>query len=56
MERFIRINELMSITGLAKSTVWLWVKQGRLPAGRKLSPRVTVWLESEITAYIAKVA
>ena len=56
MERFIRINELMSITGLAKSTVWLWVKQGRLPAGRKLSPRVTVWYESEIITFMGKAA
>ena len=55
-ERLIRIQEVMEMTGLAKSTVWLWVKEGKLPAGHKLSPRVTVWYESEIMAYIYQVA
>lgn len=55
MDRFMRITEVMRITGLAKSTVWLWVKEGKLPPGYKLSPRITVWRESEIMAYIEEV-
>ena len=52
MDRFIRINEVMELTGLAKSTVWAWIASGRLPKGTKLSPRVTVWRESEIQGWI----
>ncbi|WP_373033563.1 helix-turn-helix transcriptional regulator [Sulfurovum sp.] len=54
MDRFIRIKEVMELTGLAKSTVWAWVASGRLPKGTKLSSRVTVWRESEIQTWIEK--
>ncbi len=49
---FIRIAGVMQRTGLARSTVWLWVKQGKLPAPIKLSDRVTVWRESELNAWM----
>ena len=48
MSNFLRITEVMKMTGLAKSTVWLWVKEGKLPQPIKLSPRVTVWEENSI--------
>lgn len=55
MDRLIRLPEVMRLTGLAKSTVWLWVSQGKLPTPTKLSPRVSVWRESEIQNYITEV-
>ncbi len=55
MDRLIRIPEVMKITGLAKSTIWLWVKQGKLPSPYKLSSRVTVWRESELMHFIAEI-
>ena len=54
--RFIRIKEVMHKTGIARSTVWYMVKKGTLPKPRKLSPRVTVWIESEIDEFIEKIA
>lgn len=54
MDRLVRIPDVMKITGLAKSTVWLWVKQGKLPAPIKLSSRVTVWRESELIRFVAE--
>ncbi|WP_304546143.1 helix-turn-helix transcriptional regulator [Sulfurimonas microaerophilic] len=52
MDKLIRINQVMDLVGIKKSTVWLWVKQGKLPQPKKLSPRVTVWKESDILEYI----
>lgn len=54
MSNFLRITEVMKITGLAKSTVWLWVKEGNLPQPIKLSPRVTVWEEEKISNLMKK--
>ena len=55
-ERLIRIPKVMEKTGLARSTVWLFVKNGKLPKPIKLSERVTVWKESEIIDYINSLA
>ena len=52
MDRLLRLPEVMKLTGLAKSTVWLWVQQGKLPKPTKLSPRVSVWKESELKAWL----
>ncbi len=52
MNKFIRINQVMEKTGLAKSTVWLWVKENKLPKAIKLSPRITVWKESDIDNWL----
>jgi len=52
--RLIRIKEVMNKVGIARSTVWYMVKKGGFPQPRKLSPRVTVWVESEIDEFIEK--
>ncbi|WP_321311953.1 AlpA family phage regulatory protein [Halarcobacter sp.] len=52
MTRFIRIPDVIKKTGLAKSTIWLWVKEGKFPKPIKLSPRVTVWEEEKIELWI----
>lgn len=31
------------ILPISASTWWLWVKTGRVPVGRKLSPKCTAW-------------
>ena len=49
---FIRIKDVMKKTGLARSTIWLWVKEGKLPKPIKLSERVTVWKESDIDEWM----
>lgn len=49
---FLRIKDVMKKTGLAKSTIWLWIKEGKIPKPIKLSERVTVWKESDIDDWI----
>jgi prophage regulatory protein len=51
-ERLIRIPEVMSKLGIGRSTVWQYVKENKMPKPSKLSPKVTVWRETEIQAYI----
>ena len=48
MSNFLRVAQVAKKIGIGKSTVWLWVKEGKLPEPIKLSPRVTVWRESDI--------
>ena len=52
MNKYIRLQDVMRKTGIAKSTIWLWVKEDKFPKPIKLSARITVWDESEIENWI----
>lgn len=39
--------------GVASSTLWLWVRQGKIPAPVKISPRVAAWRNEELHAWAA---
>jgi prophage regulatory protein len=47
-KRYLRLPQVLERIPVSKSTWWAGVKKGIFPASIKLSPRVTVWLESEI--------
>lgn len=52
-ERFLRKPEVLSRTGISRSHLYWLMTRGRFPASIPLSPRVTVWLESDVDAWIA---
>jgi prophage regulatory protein len=55
MEKLLRVQDVAEILGIGKSTVWLWVKQERLPQPIHLSTRVSAWKLSAINNFIASV-
>lgn len=54
MSNFLRITEVMKMTGIAKSTIWLWVKEEKFPQPIKLSPRITVWEQSKVQEWMGQ--
>ena len=36
------------MTGIARSTIWLWVGEGKFPKPIKLSPRITICEEEKV--------
>ena len=48
MAKFLRIKDVMDKTGIARSTIWLWVSEDKFPKPIKLSPRITVWENSKL--------
>jgi len=46
--RMLRLREVMLITGLGRSTVWLSVKQGTLPPPVKIGAKSVAWSSLEI--------
>ena len=52
----MRPKNAAAMLGIGLSTFWRYVQQGRLPPGTHLSPRCTVWLRSDLEAFLAKVA
>lgn len=53
-EKLLRIVSVSKKTEIAQSTIWLWVTEGKFPEPIKLSPRITVWRESDIDRWIER--
>jgi prophage regulatory protein len=51
-DTILRLPEVKARTGLAKSTVFLYVKQGIFPRPIELGPNAIGWVESEIQDWI----
>lgn len=50
-----RVDQLIAPDGplpISRSTFWNWVKAGKLPAGLRLSKRVTCWRVGDIQEII----
>lgn len=56
-ERYLRMPELRKkLGGIGRSTVWRWVRDGRLPQPIRLGGRFSVWPEDAIDAVLKKQA
>lgn len=52
-KRILRITDVMNLTGLKRSTVYLWGKQGRFPRPFKIGgSRAAAWASGEVQAWI----
>jgi prophage regulatory protein len=50
--QLLRISEVSHFTSLAKSTINLWVAQGKFPKPIALSPTIKVWKNQQILDWI----
>ena len=51
-DQLLRITEVSSLTSLAKSTINLWVAQGKFPKPLTLSPTIKVWRNQSLIEWI----
>jgi len=51
---FLRRKDVQFRTGLARSTIYLYIKQGAFPKPVPLGRRAVGWLESEVSAWITE--
>ncbi len=49
---YLRLADILELIPVSKSTWWNWVAQKKVPPGRKLSPRVTVWSREDVLALV----
>ena len=52
MDSFLRINQVMEITALKKSTIWWLVSKKEFPKQIKISERISVWKKSDIEVWM----
>ena len=50
--RLLRINQVLAIVPISRSSWWEGCRTGRYPKPIKLSPRTTVWRAEDIAAFI----
>jgi prophage regulatory protein len=50
--RFLRIGQVVEVTGLPKSTIYELIAENRFPKQVLISDRVVGWIESEIREWM----
>ena len=50
--RFLRLPEVIQISGYRRTTIYEMIKAGNFPAPVHLGPRAVAWLESEVEAWM----
>lgn len=48
----LRLPKVMQKTGLKRATIYLHIKQNKLPKQFKIGQQAVAWLESDIDAWI----
>ena len=51
-ERFLRLTEVITRTGLSRSTIYRYISESPFPANISLGSNCVAWLESEIAQWI----
>lgn len=54
MIRVLRLPMVMDRTGVARSTIYLWMNQGQFPRQIKLGERTVAWVEDEIEQWLTE--
>lgn len=52
-DRLIRVDEVIELTGLARTTIWRRERDGDFPARRRLGENSVAWSEREVLEWIA---
>jgi len=50
--RFLRLPEVIQISGYRRTSIYEMIKAGNFPAPVHLGPRAVAWLESEVEAWM----
>lgn len=49
---FYRVNDILEIIPIGRSTWWQWVASGKAPEPVRLGPRTTAWRMEDIDLFI----
>lgn len=53
-DRFLRLNAVLEITGLTRSTLYRKIDDGTFPRQIRISTRCTAWRESAVQEWLRK--
>ena len=50
--KFYRVSQLVDMLNVSKSSIYLWVSQGKFPKSFKIGGGTSVWSEIDISEWI----
>ena len=50
--RIMRLNEVKAVTGLSKTTIYRFEKEGRFPSRVSLGERSVGWFENDVEGFL----
>ena len=53
LDRILRLPEVIRLTGVCRSTILAWSREGRFPTKVALGPRSVGWSERAVQVWIA---
>ncbi len=51
--KYIRLGQVLDLTGVSKTTVWRWVREGRFPKPFKLGLNCSAWRLDEVEQWLS---
>lgn len=51
VDRLIKIEEVLHICGLSRSSIYAFIQRGEFPVQVKLSKKASAWVQSEVIAW-----
>ncbi|WP_248769049.1 AlpA family transcriptional regulator [Pseudomonas sp. MWU12-2345] len=56
IDRFLRLNEVLHITGLGRNTVYRRIREGTFPKQFRIGPNSVAWRQSAISQWMLALA
>lgn len=54
MNKILRIDEVVRVTGVPRSTLYEMIGRGEFPKQIRLTPRATGWVEAEVQDWLSQ--
>ena len=53
IDRFLRLDEVLHVTGIGRNTVYRRIREGTFPKQVKIGPKSVAWRQSDINQWMA---
>lgn len=55
IDRFLRLDEVLHVTGIGRNTVYRRIREGTFPKQVKIGPNSVAWRQSDITQWMTSI-
>ena len=52
--KILRLRQVLELTGLSRSTLYLYIQNQQFPSQVRLGPKIVGWVEDEVSNWIGE--